>query len=631
MTKKIFAIIVFTMLVSLQTSFSQDSPSLSLKKLATLPLLENGRKMPLDTYARVKLLQFSGKSTFQKKSALEWMAKVLFNPTATISDKIFRINHPEVLTALGLPEEPRHRYNFNHLQPVINHLHQLAQASARLEEKDRSPVENELLRLYSNINMYISLSNTFQFAVQHSDFHILDPQTKKALGLDPQKEFFSFLDLFLNIDRIKSFSDVFQMKKVESWTAQEQEVFQISKNLYDWSQQFQRTPLAIFPSWSHNQEMWFSPWEALLTQIQSPAIQNEIIFLKLVTLNYLDKNQGKFDESLGLFFSSIQRRHPELLRTSHYSLEIFYNQFDPFYRSQFLYGFGLISVLLSLIFFKNVLYRTAFFLIAGAGLLHLSGIILRMIIMNRPPITNLFATFIYVSLICVLLGLILEWFNKKPLGLLLSSIAGLVLLLISNRFGAEGDSMGVLIAVLDSNFWLSTHVVCITTGYAGCCAAGIAGHVYLFQRLLKPQDQENLTNSYKAVYGILAFGLIFSFIGTVLGGIWADQSWGRFWGWDPKENGALLIVLWCAILFHARMDNLIHHLGFAVGTIFGIIVVMLAWFGINLLGVGLHSYGFTSGVANWLMGYIVFQITLVLALLFLIQRRIPLEMPEKNK
>ena len=113
------------------------------------------------------------------------------------------------------------------------------------------------------------------------------------------------------------------------------------------------------------------------------------------------------------------------------------------------------------------------------------------------------------------------------------------------------------------------------------------------------------------IFGITAFGLIFSFIGTVLGGIWADQSWGRFWGWDPKENGALLIVLWCAILFHAKLAHWIDQLGFAIGSILGIIVVMLAWFGINLLGVGLHSYGFTSGIAKALFTYIGFELVFI--------------------
>ncbi len=96
-------------------------------------------------------------------------------------------------------------------------------------------------------------------------------------------------------------------------------------------------------------------------------------------------------------------------------------------------------------------------------------------------------------------------------------------------------------------------------------------------------------------YGVLCFAIFFSFVGTVLGGLWADDSWGRFWGWDPKENGALIIVLWNALVLHARWDGLVKSRGLAVLTVLGNIVVSWSWFGVNELGVGLHSYGFTEG------------------------------------
>ena len=196
-----------------------------------------------------------------------------------------------------------------------------------------------------------------------------------------------------------------------------------------------------------------------------------------------------------------------------------------------------------------------------------------------------------------------------------------MLLLISGRFGADGDTIEVMQAVLDSNFWLATHVVAINLGYAGVVIAGVIGHFYLFTALKKHPDKSELNDIIKIVYGALAFGFIFVFTGTVLGGIWADQSWGRFWGWDPKENGALLIALWCLILFHSRIGGLIRELVFAAGAIFGIVVVMWAWFGINLLGVGLHSYGFIDGVFSRLVIYTFGQIALVLGLLAVIVGR----------
>jgi ABC-type transport system involved in cytochrome c biogenesis permease subunit len=205
-------------------------------------------------------------------------------------------------------------------------------------------------------------------------------------------------------------------------------------------------------------------------------------------------------------------------------------------------------------------------------------------------------------------ALFLERRSRQGVALLSAALLGVALLSIANRYASDGDTMQMLVAVLNSNFWLSTHVICITIGYAACVLSGAIAHVRLIRSaLLRPGSVAGdpmLRETDRMVYGTLCFGLLFSFIGTVLGGIWADQSWGRFWGWDPKENGALLIVIWCAILLHARMFGKIREVGMAAGAVLCAVVVSLAWMGVNLLNVGLHSYGFTSGAAAKLFGYI---------------------------
>ena len=241
--------------------------------------------------------------------------------------------------------------------------------------------------------------------------------------------------------------------------------------------------------------------------------------------------------------------------------------------------------------------------------------------MNRPPVTNLYETFVFVAWTGALLGFILEWIQKNSLGIMAGSVGGLLFLLIAGRYSLEGDTMGMLAAVLDSNLWLATHVVTISAGYAGCLIAGIVGHVYVIHRLAHPDQPHFRERLSRSIHGILAFGLVFTFIGTVMGGVWADQSWGRFWGWDPKENGALLIILWCAVLFHARLAGMIGPLGMAVGTIVSIITVALAWFGVNLLGVGMHSYGFTSGIARWLLFFVAAELIFIAAALFLLRKK----------
>jgi ABC-type transport system involved in cytochrome c biogenesis permease subunit len=185
-------------------------------------------------------------------------------------------------------------------------------------------------------------------------------------------------------------------------------------------------------------------------------------------------------------------------------------------------------------------------------------------------------------------------------------------LLIAQVLSVQGDTMEQLRAVLDTNFWLWTHVPCVTVGYLATAAVGMLGVTYVllgvFTRLLTEEVRKDMA---RMIYGVACFAILFSFVGTILGGIWADQSWGRFWGWDPKENGAILIVISNAILLHARWGGLVRVKGMMALGIFGNIVVSWSWFGTNMLGVGLHSYGFMEKAFPVLVGFVVSQILLI--------------------
>jgi len=185
-------------------------------------------------------------------------------------------------------------------------------------------------------------------------------------------------------------------------------------------------------------------------------------------------------------------------------------------------------------------------------------------------------------------------------------------LVIAHHLSMSGDTMEMMQAVLDSNFWLATHVITITIGYSSVFLAGALAHVYLIGSAFGKITKSSQKSLMQMVYGVTCFALLFSFVGTVLGGIWADQSWGRFWGWDPKENGALMIVLWLSVALHARFAGLIRERGFMVAAVFANIVTAFAWFGVNMLGVGLHSYGFMDKAAVWLSAFCFSQFLVML-------------------
>jgi ABC-type transport system involved in cytochrome c biogenesis permease subunit len=176
----------------------------------------------------------------------------------------------------------------------------------------------------------------------------------------------------------------------------------------------------------------------------------------------------------------------------------------------------------------------------------------------------------------------------------------------------DGDTMEMMRAVLDSNFWLATHVVTITIGYSGTFLAGALAIGYTIRKHVAPRIDPTTSKAIVGMtYGVICFALLFSFVGTVLGGIWADQSWGRFWGWDPKENGALLIVLWNAIILHARWGGFVREKGIMAMAIFGNVITSLSWFGVNMLGVGLHSYGFMDKAFWALAGFDASQLAIM--------------------
>jgi ABC-type transport system involved in cytochrome c biogenesis permease subunit len=222
---------------------------------------------------------------------------------------------------------------------------------------------------------------------------------------------------------------------------------------------------------------------------------------------------------------------------------------------------------------------------------------MRMIIMGRPPVSTLYESVVFVGCVAALSGSVVEGVRRDGLGIFVGATIGAILHFIGFGYAADGDTLGMLVAVLNSNFWLATHVVTITIGYGTSIVAGLAGHVYLFWRIFRPRDAGRLADMNRNMVGLTLVALFFTLFGTILGGIWADQSWGRFWGWDPKENGALLIVMWQLLLLHGKVSGQFQPAGFAAGLVVNNIIVSLAWFGVNLLNVGLHSYGFTSHIA----------------------------------
>ena len=567
-----------------------------------VPVLAEGRTMPMDSHARHTLLQISGKSTFQRRPAAEWMARTLFTPDQARDDAIFLINNPEVAEALGLPPaDGRKRYSYAELKPTLPKLKPLADAAWKLGENARSTVEEELVRLFNNVVTYHQLTTSCAMLRPSPELKVTDDALRRDLGLTDPSRVLSGVDLLLRREAFDSLLRQHRELPQDQWTSYHRELFGMAAYLGRNFTGGDPAGPALLPMGGHGQDTWITVPEALSLAGGHTSVREDLERLRDLAVAFASGRQVEFDIAVRAHLAAVNTRLAKPGDVRKHKLEVLYNRLDPFYRAEFLYGLAFLAALVTVIFPRRWIYATAVVLAILALLPHTGGMLARMRIMERPPVTNLYTTFVFVGWAGALLGLGVEAVKRSRLGLLIGTVAGLAMLLVAGRFATEGDTMGVMVAVLDSNFWLATHVVCISLGYAGCCVAGLLGHVHLVQAVLLDPEDQRLKESDGMVYGTLAFGLIFSFFGTMLGGIWADQSWGRFWGWDPKENGALVIVLWSAILFHARLGRMVGRIGFSAGSVVGVVWVLLAWLGVNLLGVGLHSYGFTSGIARGLM------------------------------
>jgi ABC-type transport system involved in cytochrome c biogenesis permease subunit len=584
-----------------------------------IPVLHEGRVKPLESFARAYLLAFYGKSALPEMSADAWLAELLFDPTTDYQRNIFNIANPEVVNELGLPWRDGHHYSFDELSKAITTTNDTIKAVDKMDDAARTPAQRQLLELYDKVVAYTLISESLsllqpRFHIHNADLahslHIANDQDLDFLELMPYEN-----DIMNNVEKLKS-------KKPTELTPQEKERVFLALD-YAQISQHQRSSLfrIMPPQWQMDGDEWSSPWATLIDGHGSPQSAEYLDLWQKLGVAYTQGDAAAWQQ-----ISQNIHHKVYVLAGAHASsfrqkLEVLYLQADLFDVVLAIYILSFVMLMIFLFSGQRFFYKTAALVMPMGALLHITNIAMRITIMSRPPVATLYETTIFVSFIAVLLSLLFEWKKRDATGLTVGSIIGTVLLFISMRYAADGDTMEMLVAVLNTNFWLATHVVAVTMGYGCSLVAGTLGHLYLINRATRPKDTAahvNLVNTILAVTLIAAF---FATLGTILGGIWADQSWGRFWGWDPKENGAMLIVLWLLWLLHGKIAGTLSPLNFASAAVLTNVIVALSWFGVNLLGVGLHSYGFTTNIAANLGAFCGGEILFVIIMRIVLTQR----------
>jgi ABC-type transport system involved in cytochrome c biogenesis permease subunit len=442
-------------------------------------------------------------------------------------------------------------------------------------------------------------------AAEYPVFRIDHKDIVGMLNLDPARKRFSLKELLAAKDKLQE-----QLDRAHEVEAKDRDLFQrkmveLGNKISIYMMLGQMTELHLVPPLSPA-EQWQTLSGAMQTRSEHPVAKT---WLGLISA-YHDDKPADFKSTATAYASVVREKLPQADRKVRFEAD--FNRFDPFMQCILLYLVAFMLACLSWLIWPATLRRTAALMVLAALVLHTAGLVARVYISGRPPVTNLASSAIFIAWGAVVLAIGVEFFFRDGIAAACAGAIGFLSLLIADRLAVSGDTLKVLQAVLDTNFWLATHVIIINLGHSATFLAGMIGVALVirgvFTRSLSRDSAKSLT---RMIYGSTCFAILFSFVGTVLGGIWADQSWGRFWGWDPKENGACLIVLANALLLHARWGGLVRERGLACLAIFGNMITVWSWFGTNMLGVGLHSYGFMESALFWLFMFMLSQVLLI--------------------
>ena len=568
-----------------------------LATLGSLPVVKEGRVKPLDTVASVILRQLNTTEEYRdetdkKRPAIEWYLKAMTaapgNLGPTENYQTFRVENDRLWEMMKLEKRYGLRYSVKELKPQFDALEAAAKKSDARLPAERDLFDNKVLELHRHLGLHLKV-------LTGMDALILPP----AEGREWREPGAAMRNVEAAIHEATMAEARARIDRLG-----------LPLNPAAMSEQQRQAAMQVIG------EVQAEEAERLSAERDRLAAADPDFKLWLdLQAAYREKKPDEFNRLLG----ELSARNNAALTPKdcfRVKLEHYLNQTAFYYKCIGLYIFAFLLTAVGVgaqLVNPGVaegFRRGAFGVLLLTCLVHTATLFARMYLMDRPLVfvTNLYSSAVFIGWAAVIGSLLVERVFSIGLGNAVGSAVGFGTCVVAHQIAADGDTLKMMEAVLDTNFWLATHVTTVTLGYAATYVAGLIGLIYVVLGILTPylRSPVNVTMGGGAksmelgrvigmvMYGVVCFAVLFSFVGTVLGGIWADQSWGRFWGWDPKENGAVLIVIWNALILHARWAGLVKDRGVAVLALVGNMITTWSWFGTNQLGVGLHAYGFNQ-------------------------------------
>ena len=440
-------------------------------------------------------------------------------------------------------------------------------------------------------------------------------QLVEQLGLDKTQRRFSFAQLTASADLQRLATEAQALKRAEKpLTRVQQEALSVSDRLTLLARVMDGRALLIVPAPANETDPWVDPsgWSRYYSQEQVTPVQTQ---LQTVGNSYVQGDGFNLNRAANQLRENLRALSPSIYpRDQQLRLEYFYNHFEAFYRAIWCYGIALVILITAHLRKRGRALLNIGVAVAILGLaFQAAGIVMRCMIASRPPVTNMYESIIWVSFAVSFFGMIFFVRYRAPIYLLAALPVTLIALLLVHQMPiAMPSSIDPLVPVLRDNFWLTIHVLTITLSYAAFALAMGFGHILLWRYARNPAAARADAPMHFWLYRVLQLGVLLLAAGTILGGVWANYSWGRFWGWDPKETWALIALLCYILALHGRLAGWWTQFGLAVASVVCFLAVLMAWYGVNfVLGKGLHSYGFGIGGETYVAIFVALDLLFV--------------------
>ena len=440
-------------------------------------------------------------------------------------------------------------------------------------------------------------------------------QLIEQLGLDKTKRRFSFAQITRSAELQRFVTETQALKRAEKpVTRAQQEALSVSDRLTLLARVMDGRALLIVPAPTIETDPWVDPSGSskYYSDAQVAPLHTQ---LQTVANSYVQGDGFNLSRAANQLRQDLRVLSPSIYpRDQQLRLEYFYNHFEAFYRAIWCYGIALVILIAAHLRKRGRALQGVGVAVAVLGLaFQAAGIVMRCMIAGRPPVTNMYESIIWVSFAVSFFGMIFFVRYRAPIYLLAALPVTLIALLLVHQMPiAMPSSIDPLVPVLRDNFWLTIHVLTITLSYAAFALAMGFGHILLWRYARNPAAARADAPMHFWLYRVLQLGVLLLAAGTILGGVWANYSWGRFWGWDPKETWALIALLCYILALHGRLAGWWTQFGLAVASVVCFLAVLMAWYGVNfVLGKGLHSYGFGIGGETYVAIFVLLDLLFV--------------------